>query len=160
MKYCIDTSALIGLGERHYPQHLKLFAPIWEHLYDGIKTGNIISVDYVKTELEKKADDWRTDFLQQSGHMFHISDEIESEYASVVSDIEVGVKFNVNAHRARFLSGADPWVIALARNLDECSVVSAETKPLNQYGLAPVCQELGVNHLNLIEFFEENKIGV
>ena len=51
MKYCLDASALIDLGERHYPERLKVFAPIWEHIYHGIDNGDIISVDYVKIDL-------------------------------------------------------------------------------------------------------------
>ena len=57
MKYCVDASALIDLGERHYPERLPLFAPIWAYLYDGIVSGDIVSVDYVKVELERKADE-------------------------------------------------------------------------------------------------------
>ena len=160
MKYCMDASALIDLGERHYPEHIKVFRPIWDHIYQGIDDGEIISVDYVKTELEKKADDWRTTFLARSNDMFTISDEVEGEYAGVIHDIEMGAAFNVNKHRERFLTGADPWVIALARNVGECKVVSAETKTLAHYGLGPVCENLGVEHINLVKFFEENNIGV
>ena len=160
MKYCMDASALIDLGERHYPERLKVFAPIWDHIYQEIDSGEIISVDYVKTELEKKADDWRTSFLSRADKMFHISDEIEKEYAGVINDIEMGSEFNVNKHRERFLTGADPWVISLARNIGECTVVSAETKPLAHYGLGPVCDKLGVKHINLVRFFEDNNIGV
>lgn len=54
MKYCFDTSALIDLGERHYPERVRVFAPIWEFIYQGICNHNIVSVDYVKIELEKK----------------------------------------------------------------------------------------------------------
>ena len=91
--------------------------------------------------------------------MFHISVEIEKEYASIVSEIESRNAFYENKARDRFMIGADPWVIALARNMDECTVVSGEIKKLAEYGLGEVCKALGVRHLNLIQFFEENKIG-
>ena len=77
MKYCFDTSALIDLGERHYPERLRVFAPIWEYLYRGIDSGKIISVDSVKTELEKKADQWREAFLLRAGNMFQINESVE-----------------------------------------------------------------------------------
>ncbi|MHB1141534.1 MAG: DUF4411 family protein [Sulfuricaulis sp.] len=160
MKYCLDASALIDLGERHYPERLKVFAPIWEHLYSGIESGDIISVDYVKIELEKKADDWRKDFLDRANRMFIISNDIESEYAKIIRDIELRDNLNINKHRERFMSGADPWVIALAKNTGESIVVSAETKSLADYGLGPVCNLLGVKHMNLVQFFEANNIGV
>lgn len=158
-KYCIDASALIDLGERHYPERLKLFEPIWASLYDGIDNGNIISVDYVKMELERKADDWRNDFLIRADQMFQINEDVEHEYASVISDIESLPDLPMNKARDRFLSGADPWVIALARSMDDCAAISAERKPLNAYGLGALCSELGVRHLNLVDFFEENGIG-
>lgn len=159
MKYCLDTSAFIDLGERHYPKHLKIFAPIWDYLYRGINDGEIISVDCVEIELEKKADKWREEFLNNARHMFQTSDSVEREYAAVIREIETRDEFKVNKHRDRFMEGADPWVIALARNIGECTVVSAETKELTDYGLRPVCLALGVKHNNLVEFFEANNIG-
>ncbi len=160
MKYCLDASALIDLGERHYPERIKVFAPIWQHLYDGINSGDIISVDYVKIELKKKADKWRDGFLVKASTMFIISEKIEIEYAAVVLEIESRNELNKNKHRERFMSGADPWVIALARSIGDCTVVSAETKSLADYGMGPVCNILGVDHMNLVEFFEVNSIGV
>ncbi len=160
MKYCIDTSALIGMGERHYPEKLKVFSPIWDYLYQGIENGEIISVDYVQTELEKKADEWRTNFIVRASSMFQISENVEKEYGAIISDIESSSDFKSNKQRDRFMSGADPWVIALARSVGECTVVSAETKSLTDYGLGAVCLKLGVKHQNLVQFFEANNIGV
>lgn len=158
MKYCIDTSALIDLGERHYPERLPVFEPIWNHIYQEIANGNIISVDLVKDELESKADDWRTKFLSQANGMFHIDSDIENEFASIVGDIESKKQlFNVNRSRDRFMSGADPWVIALAKK-KQCTVISAETKKLADYGLGAICKVLGVQHINLVRFFEISKI--
>ena len=114
-KYCIDASALIDLGVQHYPERLKLFEPIWSFLYNGIDSGDIVSVDYVNTELERKADEWRDDFLIRADQMFQISDDVEHEYASVIGDVETHPSLPMNKARDRFLSGADPWVIALAR---------------------------------------------
>lgn len=159
MKYCIDTSALIGLGERHYPERLKVFAPIWEDLYAMINDGKLVSVDYVKIELEKKADDWRTKFLTKADMMFQIDTDIEMEYAKVISQIEMNVKCPNNAHRNRFMIGADPWLVACARSMGSCTVVSEEKKPLNKYGLGEICTELNVPHMDLLQLFEKRKIG-
>ena len=158
MRYCIDTSALVDLGERHYPERLPVFGPIWNHIYREITGGTMISVDLVKHELESKADDWRTNFLSQAHGMFHIDSDIENEFASVVNDIESrkGI-FNINKPRDRFMSGADPWVIALARK-KRCTVISAETKKLADYGLGAICKVLGVKHINLVDYFEISKI--
>ena len=117
MKYCIDTSALVDLGERHYPERLPVFRPIWDYIYDGIDSGEIISVDYVSVELEKKADDWRDAFFARSIGMFQISTDIEKEYANLIREIESRAEFRTNKNRERFLIGADPWVIALARHV-------------------------------------------
>ena len=160
MKYCFDTSALIDLGERHYPERLKVFAPIWDYLYRGIDNGVIVSVDSVKIELEKKAAKWREDFLSRAGSMFQISGSVEKEYARVISEIEIKSEFLGNTHRKKFMEGADPWVIALARSISDCTVVSAEKKSLADYGLGAVCLQLKVEHNNLVEFFEVNNIGV
>lgn len=160
MKFCIDSSALIDLGERHYPEHVPVFAPIWDYVYGAIDSGELISVDYVKVELEKKADDWRTNFLGRADGMFHISAQIEQEYAAIIQEIEGRGEFSKNSHRDRFMSGADPWLIALARSMgQECAVVSAEIKTLASYGLGAVCKVLGVRHMNLLDLFKARNIG-
>ncbi len=158
MKYCLDTSALIGMGERHYPERVKVFSPIWEHLYSSIDSGDIISVDYVKVELEGKAADWREQFFSRASKMFLISSDVEASYAKIISEIEKNTVFRVNKHRERFMSRADPWVIALARHVGKCTVVSEEKKGLTEYGLGPVCDVLGVKHMDLIQFIEANNI--
>lgn len=152
MKYCLDSSALIGLGERHYPEHIPVFAPIWKSLYEGIEQGTILSVDYVKIELEGKAANWRESFLAKANGMFLMDVEIEHEYATLIQGIESDSAFRANGHRKRFMSGADPWVIATARRIGECTVVSSETKSLTDYGMGAVCKHLGVPHLPLIDF--------
>ena len=158
MKYCLDASTLIGMGERHYPERVKVFLPIWKHLYGSIDNGDIISVDYVKIELEERADEWRDNFLSRASKMFLISSDIEAEYAKIISEIEKSTVFKINKHRERFMSGADPWVIALARHVGQCTVVSEERKGLTEYGLGPVCDVLGVKHMDLIHFIEANNI--
>lgn len=160
MTYCMDASALIDLGERYYPERFKLFEPIWTHLYQGIDNGEIISVDYIRTELERRADEWRKNFLARADRMFHISQEVEAEYGGVIREIEGRGEFPVNGARARFFSGADPWLVALARSTGDCVVVTSEKKNLAGYGLRPVCDLLNVNNMNLLEYFEANKIGV
>ena len=159
MKYCIDSSALIGLGERHYPERIDVFSPIWKDLYKMIDKGKLVSVDMVKIELERKADDWRSKFLAKANGMFQIDESIEQEYAEVIADIEGNAKCPSNKHRERFMIGADPWLIAYARSVDDCTVISEEKKSLNSYGLGEVCKELGVQHMDLLEFFEKRKIG-
>ena len=103
MIYCLDTSALISLGERYYPEHVSVFKPIWNHIYKSIEDGGIISVDYVKKELEEKADGWRKNFITKADNMFHISESIEVEFASLILEIERGQQFLDNMHRKRFM---------------------------------------------------------
>lgn len=160
MVYCIDTSALINLGERNYPEHITVFKPIWEHIYNSIKSGAIVSVDYVQIELENKAAEWRKNFLLQANAsaMFHMNESIELEYAGVIHDIEHGAQFLDNLHLKRFMKGADPWLIAQARSIGtDAIVISGEMKKLADYGLGAVCKELGVKHIGLVEFFEDIK---
>ena len=157
MIYCIDTSALINLGERHYPEHILVFKPIWSYIYQAIDNDEIISIDYVKIELEKNADEWRKNFIAKAEKMFKINESIEAEYAKVIYEIELGKQFPNNSHRKRFMEGADPWLIALVRSVDDGTVISGETKNLSSYGLGPVCQELNVKHKGLVEFFENIK---
>ena len=136
-----------------------MFAPIWEDLYGMIDDGKLISVDYVKIELERRADDWRSGFLTKANGMFHISEGIENEYAKVITEIEKSNNCPKNNHRERFLRGADPWLIACARSIGNCTVISEEKKSLSKYGMGEVCKELEVPHLDLLQFFVAGNIG-
>lgn len=160
MKYCIDTSSLIDLGERHYPESLVIFKPIWTALYSGISNGDIISVDLVRIELEKRADDWRTDFCGRTAEMFKMNQDIERQYANLIGQIEGNPRFPKNTARDRFLDGADLLLVSLAMSVENGIVVTSETKNLSNYGLRPVCDELGVKNMNLVEFFQSYKIGL
>jgi len=75
-----------------------------------IDDGKLISVDYVKIELERRADDWRSGFLTKANGMFHISEGIENEYAKVITEIEKSNNCPKNNHRERFFKGGGPLV--------------------------------------------------
>ena len=77
----------------------------------------------------------------------------------MINEIESKSEFRANKHRDRFMAGADPWVIALARSIQDCTVVTAEKKSLTDYGMGAVCDAIGVKCTNLVDLFEVNKIG-
>ena len=154
MKYCFDTSALIDLGERRYPESVKAFGSIWEQLYQGVDKGEIVSSHDVKRELEEKAGEWRAKFIQHCGKMFLIDEGIEGQYSVLIREIEANPSFRVNKHRERFFSGADPWIIAVARSVGESTVVSSETKSLTDYGLGTICKSLSVEHISLLDYLK------
>lgn len=160
MIYCIDTCSLVDLGERRYPESVPIFRPIWDHIYSSISNGDLVSVDMVKSELEQRADEWRQTFLIRADQMFLINDEIESQYGSVIADIESNPIFSVNKHRERFLSKADPWLIGLARSLDDAVIVTSEDKNLSSYGLPEVCGVLGVRTITLLQYIEQSNIRI
>jgi len=156
--YCIDTCSLIDLGERRYPESISVFKPIWDHLYSSIQDGTLVSVDMVQIELEQRADAWRTAFISQASSMFQISESIEQEFNLVVSEIESNPIFSANRKRDRFMSGADPWLIALARSYENATVISSETKNLANYGLGEVCDVLGVSNISLLDYINISQI--
>ncbi len=84
--------------------------------------------------------------------MFEISELIEQEFASVVADIEANSSFNTNSARTRFMSGADPWLIALARHHGQATIVTSETKNLSAYGLRAVSDVLGIPNISLLDY--------
>jgi hypothetical protein len=84
--------------------------------------------------------------------MFEISESIEQEFAYVIADIESIPIFSMNQARNRFMSGADPWLIALARHHGGATIVTSETKNLSAYGLREVANVLGVPNISLLEY--------
>ena len=55
MKYSIDTSALMDGWARYYPPDV--FPVVWERLDGLIQAGDLVAIEEVSVELEKKEDE-------------------------------------------------------------------------------------------------------
>lgn len=151
MKYCIDTSALIGAWHEVFPRDL--FEPLWEVLEDMCNRHGIISVENVMDELREREGDKLVEWAEQFDSLsYPLDDELQPIVTRVMdtcsSDPRTGL---VNPKKLK--SDGDPFVIALALK-HGITVVSQEQQqigPNDRIKIPQACTRMGVRHMSLFE---------
>jgi hypothetical protein len=135
-KYVFDTNIFIILKNK-YPPDISIFAKLWE----GIET------------LFERGNDELKNWAKAHKNSFYSSDE---SIQNIVRDILQ--KFGVLVTKAKKPNGADPFVIALAKQKG-CIVVTEEKR--NGTDLNPkipnICDYYNIQCIDLIDFLRENK---
>jgi hypothetical protein len=140
--YSVDTSALIE-GRRNYP--LQVFPSVWAAIEGLIVSGRLIAAQLVRDELERKDDEVYKWARAQHGLFvpFDRPQEIEAKLILSVHGRMVDERKNRNR--------ADPFVIALAK-ARQCTVVTEEFEGHSGNLRIPyVCQQYGIDCVNLLE---------
>lgn len=146
MRYSIDTSSLIAGFRRVLPYDI--FPTFWNRdLPSLIDSGDLRATEIVRWELEEDDDE-----------VLHWVDEYAALFVALDVAIQEQVKEILSQH-PRMLhagrSGADPFVIALAR-MNEATVVceerpGKETRPK----IPDVCESFGVQCIAIVELVRE-----
>lgn len=150
MKYSIDTSALMDGWQRYYPHDV--WPGLWTKLDSLIESGHLFAAEEVLHELKKK-DDALHKWAKDRRKMFR---GINGAIQPVVTEILRDHQNLIHANRGR--SGADPWVIALAK-VEGGKVVTGERKSnsLNKPKMPDVCEAIGVPCMSLVDLCREQK---
>jgi len=146
--YSFDTSSLLNGRRDLLPP--ATFPTLWANVEAMIDAGAIRCVDLVRDELSKREDDVHA-WAQSQANLF----------VPLTADIQIATR-EVLAERQKIIgigsgrSGADPFVIALARARDGV-VVTEETlsRNLSKPKIPDVCDAMGVRRLNLLGFVQE-----
>ncbi len=147
MKYSFDTSSFIDLHHQ-YPQDI--FPSAWEWVSNHIENGAIVATIYVYDEVERIQDEIYEFLKERRRIVFQSSDDEQDEIVKdIVNNLFVGWVKNGSTD-----NNADPFVIALAKKFD-LTVVSEEKLNPDKISIPVVCNRLGVEHCNLIEFMRE-----
>ena len=149
-KYCIDTSALMDGWVRYYPRDI--WPGLWTKLDMLIQEGRLFATEEVLRELKKKNDALHR-WAKERKSMFRGIDE---PVQSVVLEILAKHQNLIHANRGR--SGADPWVIALAK-VEGGKVITGERKSgsLEKPKMPDVCEAVGVPWMTLVDLCREQK---
>ena len=144
MTYCIDTSAILTAWRRNYPPDI--FPSVWDRVDELINQGELIASEEVLVELERKDDEVYAWATERQGIFVPIDDQVQQ----VVRRVLASYPRLLDTRRNR--SGADPFVIALAR-VRNCTVVTNEA-PSNSPSrptIPDVCQALGILCIDFIQ---------
>jgi hypothetical protein len=148
VKYSVDTSAILNAWRQHYPPDL--FQPLWQKVGDLVEGGKLIATEEVFVELGKK-DDEVYSWARQHRYMFVPLDEEIQRAVSAILRSHPRLLDNRNNR-----SGADPFVIALAR-IAGCTVVTYET-PSNSSSrprIPDVCSAMNIRWINVLQMLRE-----
>lgn len=148
MKYCIDTSSFIESWNRRYPRDI--FPSFWTRLADTIDKQLVIAQQLVVEEIANQDDDLHEWVKQQEKLLVSFDEEVQQ----VASGILAKYPRIVGAHQ-KF--GADPFVIALAKQKG-LTVVTEEQGGNHRKPKIPfICQNIDVRCINILEFIREMK---
>jgi Domain of unknown function (DUF4411) len=150
VKYSLDTSSLINGFRLNYPY--LAFPRLWnEYIPELVVSGDLRATEEVLVELRRQDDE-----LVQ-----WIADYIDEIFIEVDEPIQHEVKAILRAHpglihaRGRGHSGADPFVIALAK-MHVATVVTEEGHSSLKHPKIPdVCDALGMPCIRLADLIIE-----
>jgi predicted nucleic acid-binding protein len=148
-KYVFDTNVFINLKNK-YPSDIKVFNELWGKIEKLLENGIIISSDEVIDEI-KKGNDELEDWTKAHKNSFYHSDE-----ALLIIVREKKQKYAALVTKPKKSNGADPFVIALAKQKD-CCIVTEETGGTEINPNIPyICNQFGIRCIKLIDFLREN----
>ncbi|MEZ5453589.1 MAG: DUF4411 family protein [Thiothrix sp.] len=158
MNYCLDANTLIEAHRRYYA--LDTFPVVWQWLLDQYeKIGTIGAVYRELTESGDALSSW-VKANKESG-FFRFDDdstEVQENYIAVVNLVS-NDRYYSPEEKARFLSGADPWLIAYAVT-HGCLLVTHE-RPVGEGSkkvkIPNVCAEFQVAYLDTFTMLRQEQ---
>ena len=153
MLYLFDTNILLEANNRYYG--LDFVPGFWEFIEREAKKTTLKSNDMVLAELIDISDDvgqWAQD---RKDEIFDISSqekEIQRYFSKIANYVNIHPVFS-DAEKARFLRGADGWLIAACKYLDATLVTHEVLVPSNstKVKIPNIAQQFGVDTINTFE---------
>ncbi len=142
MKYCLDANIFIQAKNLYY--HFDICPGFWDWL-DQL-AGTVISILPVCEELES-GDDELKDWAKARKESIFFADITDMAVQEAVRHIAAHVVAEYEPqHAAKFLSGADPWLIAFAQ-VNGCTVVTSEKSApgVKRVKIPNICEQFGVH---------------
>ena len=157
--FVLDANVFIT-AKRHY-YAFDLAPGFWKSLINHAGNGRILSIDYVKGELEKGKDQLAQWAKNDFSHAFILTDEedVQESYREVMTWVQGQDQFS-DAAKADFARGADGWLVAYAK-AKGCIVVTLEAinpESKRKVPIPNVCQAFGVQFVDTFEMLR--RLGV
>lgn len=148
--FCFDTSAFLDAWTRNYPPDV--FPQLWSAIEDEIAAGRVIAPEEVRVECAKKDDSILKWAKKQRGLFV----DLDNAQQLLVSEILSRFPKLIDTRRGR--SGADPFVIALAR-VHGAVVVTGENDDgtADRPKIPTACTAFGVRAIKTLDFIRANR---
>ncbi len=161
MLYILDTNTFITAKNTFYAYDI--VPSFWSTLLGMFKTGKVKVIDAVADEIADGKDDlteWFGENIKKSaddaGRAYVIQAKQDGTVLQNYQDIANLVVQNnqyKESEKDRFLSRADPWIIATGKALN-ATIVTQEVlsgKGTRKVKIPDICQQVGVKYVNLYE---------
>ena len=157
--YIVDSSSLINLN-RFDAEIIDVPEHVWKRLDELLEAGVITSSRYVYEEIvtDSKRPDKVSAWLKPKKSLFHKPTNQQVLYMAEAAREFKGL-VSVDAEKEQ----ADPWLVALARELSENDkeheyVMVTQEKKDSPYKIPAACKKYGVRSINFKEFLVEVEI--
>ncbi|RUO48428.1 DUF4411 family protein [Pseudidiomarina donghaiensis] len=132
MIYLLDANSFIQAKNFHY--RMNVVPGFWTWLVQKHEKADIRSIDHVYSELTKETptpDDLHNWSITNK-HFFHDSKNTQTQqaYTEIANQVAQHSAYS-QGEIARFLTGADPWLIAAARTIGAVIVTHEVMVPTN-----------------------------
>ncbi|RAJ92939.1 DUF4411 family protein [Aliidiomarina maris] len=157
MIYLLDANSFIQAKNLHY--RMRVVPGFWDWLvkpHDGVI---LESIDHVYAELTKHtgSPDELHGWAQSHKHFFRASNDLTTQqvYARIANHVALQQAYS-QAEIKRFLRGADPWLIATAKNLSATIVTHEVVVPANssKIKIPNVAREFEVQCTDIFDLLE------
>lgn len=148
-KYCIDSSSLITLKQFN---PISLYPSVWHKIDEYINDGRICCPEQVYDEILAGSDelgDWVKPFKLKMVHP--MTAQLWEATRPIMEMYPLLVKSNDERDQA------DPYIISLA--IQEKLTIITQEKPKGPHKISYACKELGIEFMNIHEFFTAEAIS-
>lgn len=154
-KYVIDACAMLDFWgsvagfTRAYDVDILAFRKIWDHIAQLVLDGVILIPEVIYEEVDKTTVKEFHEWLLEHKSLYVGYDDAMEELAEIVQEVEIYTTEKVSTN--------DAIVIAIAKHKGLTVITSEKKGPalnLNKPKIPNVCDEFGVDWLNLPDFFK------
>ena len=152
MVYLLDANVFIEAKNRYYA--FDICPGFWDWM-DAVVGGQVMTIRNVRDELNVQGDDLG-DWIRarhDADWFLPVDDELtQTHFAALAASIDQERYHAPGVEK--FLSGADPWLIAKAKAMD-ATIVTHEVGDPHVRKRVPIpnmCDPIGVTHVNTFDF--------
>ena len=153
--YFVDANILIYIN-KHYPNDINVFQPIWNNLDKLIDNNQFFMPELIFQEVQNK-DDFLEEWLKIRKHniCLKINDEVQDEVNNLMTNYPNLIKIELIG--ASGSSQNDPWLIAHAKISKNNAVILTDEKfKHSKINIPYICQQEKINCIRLHEFMKSN----
>lgn len=154
--YLLDSNVFMEAARRYYA--FDLDSPFWDNLIRLSEEERIISIDKVKTEIERGKDElakWATNAFHRAFASSDDDDVIKS-YGKIMNWVYQQSQYS-DAAKAEYAESPDGWIIAYA-HAKQCIIVTHEVLNPNIKRKVPipnVCQQFSIQWVDTFKMMRE-----